>query len=77
MRHVLERLEMYTEFQWGNLNGRLNMGDLDVEGNVNLVKNRMGLGWIRLARNRDHCRTLVRTIMNLRLQLKTGNFLRS
>jgi hypothetical protein len=36
-----------------------------------------GVDWIDLAQDRDQWRVLVNTVMNLRLQLNAGKFLRS
>jgi hypothetical protein len=34
-----------------------------------------GMDWINLAQDRDRCRAVVNTVMNLRVPNKSGNFL--
>jgi hypothetical protein len=35
--------------------------------NMDLTRDRMGMDWIDLAQDRDQCRALVKTVMNLRV----------
>jgi hypothetical protein len=39
------------------------------EANINVGLSKMGVDWIRLARNRVHRRALVKTVLNLRLHI--------
>jgi hypothetical protein len=59
-----------TGFWWGNLTEEDHWGDPGVDGNMKLDHQELGCGdmdWIELAQDRDRWRTLVSTVMNLRV----------
>ena len=66
------RAEVYTEFWWGNVRIRDNLGNLGVVGSIILIWifQELGCGcmdWIGLAQDRDRWWTLVSEVMNLRV----------
>ena len=54
---------------WGNRRERDHWGDLGVDGWIILgwISRRWDVDWIRLTQDRDRWRTLVSTVMNLRV----------
>ena len=64
---------------WGNRRERDHWGDLGVDGWIILgwISRRWDVDWIRLTQDRDRWRTLVSTVMNLRVPRNAGNFLTS
>jgi hypothetical protein len=50
------------------------------EDSMKIYLGKIGFGdvdWIHLAQDRDRCRAVVNTVMNLRVPLNAGNFLTS
>ena len=64
---------------WGNRRERDHWGDLGIDGWIilGLISRRWDVDWIGLAQDRDRWRTLVSTVMNLRVPWNAGNFLTS
>jgi len=66
------RDEAYTEFWWGNLRERDNLGDPGIDGRIILrwiFRNWDvgGMDWIELTEDRDRWRAVVNVVMNLRV----------
>jgi hypothetical protein len=65
---------MYTKFLSGNLEGRYQSEDFGLGGSIIRMDVReIGwevVDWIYLAQNKDHWRTLVKTVMNSRIPFK-------
>jgi len=67
---VWELREACTGFWWGNLREGDHLGDLGIDGRINIKMDLQevgcgGLDWIELAQDRDRLRALVNTVMNL------------
>ena len=65
-----ELREACTGFWWGNLREGDHLGDLGIDGRINIKMDLQevgcgGLDWIELAQDRDRLRALVNTVMNL------------
>ena len=64
----MEKGEAYIGFCWGDLRGRIHLGDVGVdEDNINIDFQEVGCGgmdWIELAQDRDRWRALVNAVMN-------------
>ena len=77
----MERVEVYTEFWWGNMREKDHLEDTGICGRIIfLVLQGVGcggMGWIDLAQDRDRWRALVNTLTNLRVPHNAGNFLTS
>jgi hypothetical protein len=61
---------MLTEIWCGNLEDRDHLEDIGVHGRVILKRIKemdwLGVDWINLSEDRDKCRAVVYTVMNLR-----------
>jgi hypothetical protein len=69
MWHAWERRGMCTRLLWENQKERYHMGDQGADG-IRMDLREIGWGsvdWIQLAQDRDRWRTLVNTVMNLRV----------
>jgi hypothetical protein len=65
----MERVEVYTEFSWGNVRERDHLEDPDIDGRI-ILKWEVGCGgmdWIDLAQDRERWRAPVNAVMNLRV----------
>ena len=68
MWRVWGRREVCTGFWWGNWRERDHWGDPDLDGRIILRWTCRKCGdWMELAQDRDRWRTLVSTVMNLRV----------
>ena len=72
MWHVWRKGEVYTRFWWGNLKERDHLGRprRRWEDNIKMALQEVGSGcgdWMELAQDRDRWRTLVSTVMKLRV----------
>jgi hypothetical protein len=75
MREVRNIYEFWSE----NLKGRDHCEDPSVDGNIVLewMLRKWSVDWMSLAQDRDQCSALMKTVMNLRVTQKAGNFLTS
>jgi hypothetical protein len=70
MWHVWGRGEVHTGLQWGYLRKGDHLEDPGVDWRIILkwiIGWMGGMDWIKLAQDRDRRRTLVNTVMNLRV----------
>jgi hypothetical protein len=63
---------MYTNFWSENLKGRDQLEDIGIDGENNIRMDRReiewkGVDWIHVAQDRNQWRTVVNTVMNLRI----------
>ena len=70
MWHVWGTGEVRTGFWWEDLRERDHLEDLGVDGRIILKRifkkwDEEGMDWIDVAEDRDKCRALVKTVMNL------------
>jgi hypothetical protein len=69
MKEAWRRLEIHTEFWFGNIKRKNQMRDLGVDGRLLMkliLKERVceGVAWIQVGQVRDQWRALVNTVMN-------------
>jgi hypothetical protein len=72
MWHVWGIGEVFTGFWWENPRERDHLGDKGVDGRIILrwifrKWDWRGMNWIDLAQDRDRCRALVNTVINIRI----------
>jgi hypothetical protein len=68
-----ERMEVYKKLQSENNNRVEGLGDLVIDGRIILKRILKGIkyedvNWIQLAEDRDHIRSLLNTILNIRIK---------